>query len=482
MKNKEKTSHKYTSNRWLAIIVAVLIGVVMIPINLIVSKIDVDWDMTPNNIYTADLSATTLNVLNGLDETINIYFAFELDDLVVGDDYDGRILKNVLEKYGENPNINLITGYPDDHPEIYSQFSDTTVNVGDIIVQGKNNYKQISANSMFLSEYTESTDTTAYYFVGENYITSAIQYVKDGFQPSICFLRGHGELSVEDNFNNFRDMLQSYNYEVVTDLNLTNSDIPDNCKIIIVASPTSDFTTAETTKISKYLENGGNIVFMMSPNDDTSVTYENLQEITGSFGIFLDYDKVKENDEDMCYQDDPYTIACYLNPTDWNTEAQEFVDEGRYVVMPASRSFYAQSSNEDLEAQPLIYTTTTAVGEPFGIEDYTTIENENLILSAYCEDSGRNDAKLLVFGNSEFITDEVFEQEYTSTTVSVLLGGLSWMYSSSQDMGIPNRSYEYDYMTIDNNKTAYTILAVMIAFPVLIIATGIVIWLRRRNA
>ena len=56
------------------------------------------------------------------------------------------------------------------------------------------------------------------------------------------------------------------------------------------------------------------------------------------------------------------------------------------------------------------------------------------------------------------------------------------MYSSSQDMGIPNRSYEYDYMTIDNNKTAYTILAVMIAFPVLIIATGIVIWIRRRNA
>ena len=47
MKNKEKTSHKYTYNRWLAIIVAVLIGVVMIPINLIVSKIDVDWDMTP---------------------------------------------------------------------------------------------------------------------------------------------------------------------------------------------------------------------------------------------------------------------------------------------------------------------------------------------------------------------------------------------------------------------------------------------------
>lgn len=481
--NKEKTQHKYKYTRAFSIIVAILIAVAIIPINLIVSQTNVQWDMTPNKIYTADLSKTTLELLNGLDETINLYFAYELDDLIEGDDYDGRILKNAIEKYGENPHINLITGYPDDHPEIYSKFTEAglQVSTGDIIVEGKNNYKKINASSMFLTEYTESTDTTAFYFVGENYISGAIQYVKNGFEPSICFLRGHGEIAKDEKFTTLVSMLESYNYDV-QDLNITTEEIPENCKIIIVASPTSDFSSDETSKINDYLSNGGNIVFMMSPNDDTKQQYTNINSIMGTYGIYMDYDKVKETDEDMYYAGDPYTIGCYLNPSDFTTEAEEMVEEGYYVVMPPSRSFYAQSDNEDLNAQPLIYTTTTAVGEPYGIEDYSNITNEQLILAAYCEDSSRNGSKLMVFGNSEFITDEIFEQEYTVTTTSVFLSGIGWQYDSNIDLGIANRSYQMDYMLIDTQSKGYMVLAIMLAIPILIIAIGIIIWLRRKNA
>lgn len=477
----KKVTPKYKFTKVFSIVMAILIGVAIVPINMIVSKLDVEFDMTPNKIYTVDLSKTTLDLLDSLDETINIYFAYDLEDLVVGDDYDGLILKNAIEKYGEHPNINLVTGYPDDMPEVYSQFSDTTISIGDIIVQGSNTYKQIPSTSMFLTEYTESTDTTSYYFVGENYITGAIQYVKDGFDPSICFLRGHGEISTSEKFTTLTSMLESYNYQV-KDLNLSTSDIPEDCKIIIVASPTSDFTDDETTKISEYLANGGNIIFMLSPNDDSSEVYSNINSITGDFGIYMDYDIVKETDEDMYYADDPYTIGCYLNTVDWNSEAEEFVEEGYYVVMPPSRSFYAQTDSEDIDAQPLIYTTTSAVGEPYGIDDYDDITNESLILAAYAEDSSRNNCKLLVFGNSEFITDEIFEQEYTVTAVSTLLSGIAWMYDSSVDMGIAERSYQYDYMVIDSQNKAYGVLAIMLAIPVVVIAVGVVIWLRRKNA
>jgi hypothetical protein len=221
---------------------------------------------------------------------------------------------------------------------------------------------------------------------------------------------------------------------------------------------------------------------MMSPNDDTTEQYTNINNLMGEYGIYLDYDRVKETDEDMYYSGDPYTIGCYLNPTDWTTEAEEFVDEGYYVVMPPSRSFYAQSDNEDLDAQPIIYTTTTAVGEPYGIDDYDDITDENLILSAYCVDSSRNDSKLLVFGNSEFITDEIFDEGYTMTATSVLLSGIGWMYDSTVDMGIAERSYDMDYMVIDSANKGYAILVVILLIPIIIIAVGVIIWLRRKNA
>jgi hypothetical protein len=366
---------------------------------------------------------------------------------------------------------------------LYSKFTEAGVEVsmGDIIVEGQNNFKKIDASSMFLTEYTESTDTTSFYFVGENYISGAIQYVKDGFNPSICFLRGHGEIDKEEKFTTLVSMLESYNYDV-QDLNISTGEIPENCEIIIVASPTSDFTSEETDKINEFLDNGGNIIFMLSPNDDTSELYTNINNIMGNYGIYMDYDIVKETDEDMYYSDDPYTIGCYLNPSDFTTEAEEMVEEGYYVVMPPSRSFYATSDDEDLDAQPLIYTTTTAVGEPYGIEDYSDITDENLILAAYCQDSSRNDSKLLVFGNSEFITDEIFEQEYTVTATSVFLSGIAWQYDSSLDLGIANRTYQMDYMTIDTESKGYQVLAIMLAIPVLVIVLGVVIWLRRKNA
>lgn len=479
--NTTKVTNKYRFSRTFAILMAILTAIAIIPINLILSKVDLEWDMTPNKIYTADLSNTTLELLDSLDETITIYFAYDLDDLIDGNDYDGLILKNAIEKYGEHPNVNLITGYPDDSPEIYSKFTDITVSMGDIIVEGENTYKQIPSNNMFLTEYTESTDTYSYYFVGENYISGAIQYVKDGFDPSICFIRGHGEIPVDQDFTTLKNMLESYNYQV-KDVNISTGEIPEDCKILISVSPTSDFTDDETSKINEYLDNGGNIIFLLNPNDDSSEQYKNINDITGEYGIYMDYDIVRESDEDMYYSGDPYTIGCYLNTTDWTAEAEEMVNEGYYVVMPPSRSFYAQSDNEDLDAQPLIYTTTTAIGEPYGIDDYDDITNENLILSAYCTDSSRNDSKLLVFGNSDFLSDEIFAQEYTVTAISVFLSGISWMYDSSIDMGIAERSYQMDYMVIDSASKAYGVLAIMLAIPVVIIAIGVIIWLRRKNA
>ncbi len=484
-KNKDKvtkTPNKFRFTRTFSIVMALLIAIAIIPVNLIVSKADIEWDMTPNKIYTTELSKTTTELLDSLDETINIYFAYDLDELTEGEDsYYGLILRNTIEKYGEHPNVNLITGNPDDNPEAYAQFSDITVDTGDIIVQGENTYKLIDSTSMFNTETSDVSGVTTYYFVGENYITGAIQYVRDGFNPSICFLRGHGEIPADEEFTTLKSILESYNYDV-KDINISTGDIPEDCKIIIVASPTSDFSDEETEKITEYLDNGGNIVFMLSPNDDTTETYSNINQITGDYGIYMDYDKVKETDEDMYYSGDPYTIGCYLNPADWTTEAEELVDEGYYVVMPPSRSFYAVSDDEDLECEPLIYTTDTAVGEAYGIDDYDDITDEYLILAAYCLDPNRNDSKLLVFGNSEFISDEIFDEQYTVTAVSVLLSSLAWMYDSSVDMGIAERSYQMDYMVIDSATKGYELLAVIIAIPIVIIIVGVVIWLRRRNA
>ena len=75
------------------------------------------------------------------------------------------------------------------------------------------------------------------YFQGENYITGAIKSVVEGEVPSVYFLTGHGEKSIDDNYTSFRKNLKNYNYEA-KELNLTTEEaVPDDAAIIIVPAP-----------------------------------------------------------------------------------------------------------------------------------------------------------------------------------------------------------------------------------------------------
>ena len=96
------------------------------------------------------------------------------------------------------------------------------------------------------------------YFQGENYITGAIKSVVEGEVPSVYFLTGHGEKSIDDNYTSFRKNLKNYNYEA-KELNLTTEEaVPDDAAIIIVPAPKKDITDDEKQKIDDYMDKGGN--------------------------------------------------------------------------------------------------------------------------------------------------------------------------------------------------------------------------------
>lgn len=487
VKPKENTmAKKYTVMAW---VFAVLVILVALPLNLLADKLNLNWDMTPNKLYTSSLSTTTQNLLNSIDNDINIYFLYDMEEL--NTDYEvGKVLRNILMKYDEYDNVTLISGNPDESPQLFADFTSKNLELsyGDVIVQSGDLYKQISGSDMTVYDYNEDTDTYTYYVQAENKISSAIEYVVTGVVPYVYFVQGHGELSPDDCLTSMCDALSIYDYEVDI-LNVgAEGSIPENTQAIIFAAPQSDITETEKQIINNYLDNGGGIIFLMSPNESDEL-YPNICEIMQSFGIYMDYDIVYESDPDMYYNDDAYTIGAYLSESenvDWITEAQELVSQGYYAVMPPSRSFYApdSSTNSNLLAEPLIYSTSTAVGEPYG-GNYTEddrIKNENLILSAFADDGARNNAKMLVMGNAECITDELMQEQYTIVPASVFLSSIAWMSDSSLELDIDSISQKLDYMQFESKADTNKVLAVIIVVPLVIAGVGLAVWLRRRNA
>ena len=198
----------------------------------------------------------------------------------------------------------------------------------------------------------------------------------------------------------------------------------------------------------------------------------------------------------MYLEGDQYTIAAYLNERDenltWIDEARMLVENGYPVVMPESRSFYSYDevvdSNSSLTSQPIIYTSSSARAENYGGIDKNGnfTDGENLYLAAYAQDAARNDAKIIVWGNAEFASDEMINStDYdmlTRTTLSAFISSVSWMYENSIEMEIGQRSFSYDYMRIDSQEKANKILAIIILVPVLVAGIGILVWARRKNA
>ncbi len=500
-KIKNIKNRKFTTY---ALILVALVLAVAIPLNLLASRLNIVWDMTPAKLY--ELSNTTTKYLDELettDTTVDFYFLMDMDYLSTDD--SSMALYHSLQQYSSYECINLVDFDPNSEPALIQEINPEgtlSLTTGDMIFKCGENVRHVPGKNMY--EYKYSYDSAGNplveeaYFTGENYITGAIDAVVSGRHSMVYFLTGHGEKSLYDDYSVFRRNLINRNY-TPSELNLTSSQaVPEDASLIIVAAPQTDLTNDETRKLNEYLDKGGNVAFLMSPNDDDLV-YKNFESVMEDFGIGMDYDLVAETDPSL-YVGDPYLyqVSIVASDTDYSTqltdELIEMTNSNIVAFMQNSRSFFKYSGAEDttLQIESLLQTVSTtdelgnpvssAIGEPYGGGETRTIEGTVLDLAMYSASPARNDAKLLVFGNAEFIDDQNVEEDFMIVPVFMMLSTISWMHNSNldTDMGIGNKAKDYDFMLLKSETEAIGTAIFFVAVPFVVAILGAGVWLKRR--
>ncbi|MDE6089051.1 MAG: GldG family protein [Oscillospiraceae bacterium] len=498
-KFKNLKNRKFTAY---AMILAVLALAVAIPLNLLASRLNIIWDMTPAKLY--ELSDTTKEYLKNLDKQVDFYFLMDMDQLSTDD--NSMALYYSLKQYSEYENINLIDFDPDTNPELVNQLREDGYNlsIGDMVFHCDGRSKHVQGVSMYQYEvsYDDNNNSIieAAYFRGENYITGAINAVASGKEASVYFLTGHGEKSLSDNYTKFNENMRNINYNA-QELDLKTMDaVPEDAAILIVAAPQYDLSNDETRLLNNYLDNGGNICFLMSPNEN-EIAYKNMESIMNDFGIGMDYDLVKETDSSLYVSGDPYTYRVSIvrnedTDVDLTSELADMTDNGLAAFMSNSRSFYQYLGSEDTSIQvgTLLqtiadtddygYSNATAVGEPYGGTDPLAemIQGQPLDLAMYAVSSSRNNAKVFVMGNAEFIDDDNVKEDYMIIPVYLMLSNMTWMYDSDLllDMGISDKERNYDSMLINSESAANSTMIIFIVVPVLVGLSGAGVWIKRR--
>ena len=198
------------------------------------------------------LTQGSINVLKQMKEPINITVFATKDDASGGDNFRKGMIDFVTRYQREKKNVNLTFINPSVEPKLAQDAG--IKNDGEVIVEYQKHTEHITPP------------------IAEQEMTNLLVRLSRTNQQAVMYLDGHGERNLigVKNFDigEFGKQLQAKGFKFANpDLTIAQA-VPSNGAMLVIASPQVDVSEVEAKKIKAYLENGGNLLWLL---DDDNV-------------------------------------------------------------------------------------------------------------------------------------------------------------------------------------------------------------------
>ena len=224
---------------------------VAVVINLIGIRYDQRVDLTKDKRFT--LSEQSSKVLEALNTEIELlaFFSTQSEEA-----QNFRILKDNLSSLTDKINITTIDPLQD---PILAQQYDITQQFGTIVIKQGEQIIRIEEG------------------FGEEQIINALVRLSSGTQHNICVSTGHRELDTADTYNPIgmgfaAQKLTGQNYRL-TPINLMREGgVPEECEVLLIAGPQSEFLPPEYEMVAKHIAEGKHLMLLIDPTLSTPLT------------------------------------------------------------------------------------------------------------------------------------------------------------------------------------------------------------------
>ena len=369
---------------------------------------------------------------------------------------------------------------PSLNPTFASQYTSDDVSDGSLIVVSGDKSKVVSNSDLYESsvDYSTYQQTTTGYD-GEGQITSAISYVTSPKNTTIYMVSGHGEYSMTD-LTKLDEALKKANIDVKS-VNLMDMDTVSGCDILMIMSPSSDYTKDDAAKVLDYLKAGGKAI-IASSYVENGTSMDNFNTIMQYYGCNLAKGLVLDTDMGRYYSNNPM----YLLPNvESNTLTSTITADNRYVFAPYSQGITvsADSLRDTLEVTPLLTTSASSYSKTDVESENAKVEKENgdvagpFDIGVYAVEG---DTKIAYFSCATMFTDNAYQVVGDSNN-QLITNAIGDMVTTPTGPSIPVK--EYDLTTIAVSKAFTLIYGALFALilPIALIVVGIVLWARRRH-
>ena len=501
----------------LTVLVVAAIVLVNIVATMLFDRFPITLDLTSGSIYT--VSEETAEYIGGLDTSVAITVLDTEDAYRSISSYTAQTVE-LLKNYTQH-NSGITVRYIDmlSNPDFVANYEGLSLNSGDIIVEPDDGthekvkvvnlaallnipddystyYAQMSASygPEYAHRYFVTGEQAGQIKLSSNVeqaITSAIMTVTDANPVTVAVLKHDtGDSSVVG----LTDLMDVNGY-LITYVDIQSADIPDDVDLAIIPAPQVDYTEYEITKIENWLQGGGmlekDLIYVASTLQPQT---PNLDGLLYKYGITVE--------QKIIYETDPsrMTGADASGNTLPNYTLQNVVTENYLSdVTNVNRHFLAFDTRAITTRFPDTDGTQTC---KILVSSSSSAELRDMYQAdAETEDAERGSFTSVAIGRQKKINQDTHISTYTYVIVfgsdlmltpinirhpnyingDFIISMLNEITGKSAGVTLVPKSVTATTFVITASQTRTLTLVFALVIPVIVLAVGTFVWIRRRH-
>ncbi|MCW8922640.1 MAG: GldG family protein [Gammaproteobacteria bacterium] len=424
-------------------------------------RLQYDWTAGQRNT----ISQSSKKLLQSMDDpiTVNVYIK---DDATLK-----TAVEEILNRYQrEKDNFNFKIINPDIDLEL-AQLDKVT------------RYGQIAVKYQGRSEVISS--------LNEGTLSSALQRLSYSGERSLIFLDGHGERQPAGEKNtDYGQFSASLATKGITSHShhLLKAALPDDTDILVIASPEKPLLKGEFEHIKKYIEQGGNLLWMMDPgakNEKLSGLSElaNLLNIKFIDGIVVDNNANVRQTLGIQHPAMIPVLDYHSHAITKNLNYNTLFPISRGIEIEASDEWQSTiiaqslpkswSESKKLSGNLVFNSDTGDVAGPLPI--VVALERS---LVAKNEKTDKVSQRIIVAGDSDFLANS-----YLGIGANLTLGTniIDWLSGDDDLIAIEIKNAPDTKLQLDDTEIMLIGFGFFILLPAGLLLIGLTIWFRRRK-